>query len=112
MSPRPRRPKNRALPPNLYPNNGGKSYQYRHPVTGKFHGMGSNKAQAIAAAKELNAHLMPENDLVAKVLGNVKTPWIVVPAQSQRSERCQLGIAISAKQGSIRPAVTCWNAHP
>src|SRR5690554_203171 len=71
MSPRPRRPKNKALPPNLYPNNGGRSYQYRHPVTGKFHGMGSNKVQAIAAAKELNAMLMPENDLVAAVLGNI-----------------------------------------
>mgnify|MGYP003700332197 FL=1 len=71
MSPRPRRPKNKALPQNLYTNNGGRSYQYRHPVTGKFHGMGSNKTQAIAAAKELNAHLIPENDLVSKVLGNI-----------------------------------------
>ncbi|MFC7296050.1 phage integrase Arm DNA-binding domain-containing protein [Marinobacter aromaticivorans] len=71
MSPRPRRPKNRALPPNLYSSNGGKSYQYRHPVTGKFHGMGVSRAAAIAAAKELNAMLMPDNDLVGKVLGRV-----------------------------------------
>lgn len=33
--------------------------------------MGSNKSLAIEAAKELNALLMPESDLVAKVLGQV-----------------------------------------
>ena len=71
MSPRPRRPKNKALPPNLYPTNGGRSYLYRNPVTAKWTGMGANRGQAVAAAKELNALLMPENDLVAKVLGNV-----------------------------------------
>lgn len=71
MSPRPRRPKNRALPPNLYPTNRGRSFMYRHPVTGRWHGMGSIKAQAIEAAKELNALLMAENDLVGKVLGQV-----------------------------------------
>lgn len=71
MSPRPRRPKNKALPPNLYPTNGGKSYIYRHPVEGSWHGMGANRGQAVAAAKELNAMLLPENDLVNRVLGNV-----------------------------------------
>ncbi len=71
MSPRPRKRANKPLPDNLYPANGGKSYQYRHPVTGKYHGMGVSRAQAIAAAKELNAMLVPDNDLVAKVLGNV-----------------------------------------
>ena len=71
MSPRPRRPKNRALPQNLYPTNGGRSFMYQHPVTGRRHGMGSNKAEAIEAAKELNALLMKDNDLVAKVLGQV-----------------------------------------
>lgn len=71
MSPRPRRPKNRALPQNLYPTNKGRSYMYRHPETGRWHGMGPNKAQAIEATKELNALLMAENDLVGKVLGQV-----------------------------------------
>lgn len=71
MSPRPRKRANKPLPDNLYPANGGKSYQYRHPVTGKFHGLGVSRAQAIAAAKELNAMLMPDNDLVAKVLGHI-----------------------------------------
>lgn len=70
MSPRPRKKKNAALPPNLYPANGGKSYRYRHPGTGKYHGMGSDKANAIAAAKELNSLLMVANDLVTNVLGS------------------------------------------
>lgn len=69
MSPRPRKRANKPLPDNLYPANRGKSYQYRHPITGKFHGMGASRAAAIAAAKELNAMLMPDNDLVGKVLG-------------------------------------------
>lgn len=71
MSPRPRRRKNTGLPINLYQNNGGKSYRYRHPVTGKFHGMGGDKAAAIAAAKQLNALLMAPSDLVSNVLGSV-----------------------------------------
>jgi integrase len=71
MSPRPRKPKYRALPTNLYATNGGKSFMYRHPVSGKRHGMGGSKTLAIAAAKELNALLVPESDLVAKVLGRV-----------------------------------------
>ena len=44
---------------------------YQHPITGRRHGMGSNKLEAIEAAKELNALLMRDNDLVAKVLGQV-----------------------------------------
>src|SRR5680860_37998 len=71
MSPRPRKRANKPLPTNLYPANGGKSYQYRHPITGKFHGLGVSRQQAIADAKELNALLMPDSDMVAKVLGNI-----------------------------------------
>jgi len=71
MSPRPRKIANKPLPANLYPANGGKSYQYRHPVTGKFHGLGVSRVQAIADAKELNALLIPDSDFVAKILGHV-----------------------------------------
>ncbi len=71
MSPRPRKRRNNALPPNLYENNGGKGYRYRHPVTKKFHGMGASKAEAIKAAKELNSLLMRGADLVGSVLGEV-----------------------------------------
>ena len=68
MSPRPRKRNNSALPPNLY-RRGRTHFRYRHPQTGKFHGMGSDKAKAIAAAKELNSLLVPENNLVVGVVG-------------------------------------------
>lgn len=72
MTPRPRKPKNKTLPPNLY--EGTKSgsstyYRYKHPQTGRFHGLGAEKAAAIAAAKELNALLVRPSDLVSKILG-------------------------------------------
>lgn len=53
-----RRPGNRDLVPNLYPNpstSGVVYYRYRDPRTGLFHGMGSDKAAAIKDAKALNA---------------------------------------------------------
>lgn len=67
MAPRPRKPGNRDLPPNLYTTRVG--YEYRHPVTKKRHGMGSDRRRAIDAAKILNAKLMPGADLVARVVG-------------------------------------------
>lgn len=42
--------------------------KYRHPVTRKEHSMGKDKAKAFAAAKKLNALLMPDSDLVSRVL--------------------------------------------
>jgi len=71
MTPRPRNRRNNALPVNLYSVNGGKSFRYKHPVTGKFHGMGADKGKAIAAAKQLNSLLIIDNDLTGKVLGYV-----------------------------------------
>jgi integrase len=71
MTPRPRKRNNATLPPNLYANNGGKTFRYRHPVTGKYHGMGANKAEAIKAAKELNSLLVAGSPLVQGVIGNV-----------------------------------------
>jgi integrase len=41
------------------------------PVTGKFHGMGADKAKAISAARKLNDLLMPSSDLVSNVIGEV-----------------------------------------
>lgn len=65
---RTRQAKNRGLPPNLYPNRGG--FKYRHPATRKETFMGYDRAQAIAAAKKLNAILIPApGTLVGKVLG-------------------------------------------
>lgn len=63
---RPRSKANKALPPNLYRN--GKYFQYKHPQTGKFHGMGSDRAAAIQAANHLNAELILPISLVERVL--------------------------------------------
>jgi integrase len=58
-------------PDNLYPNRDG--YKYRHPVTRKETWMGRDRATAFAAARKLNAILIPANDLVARVAGGRKT---------------------------------------
>ena len=61
MPPR-RQPGSRDLPDNLYASTDARSgaayYRYRHPGTGKFHGMGSDKAAAIQDAKALNAAIL------------------------------------------------------
>src|SRR5690606_29001611 len=67
MTPRPRSKKNRDLPDNLYVN--AKGYYYRHPRTKVNHGMGSDRARAIAAAKILNQRLVGVTDLVSKIIG-------------------------------------------
>lgn len=71
MTPRPRKKSNAALPPNLYQSkvNGAVYFTYKHPITNKRHGMGRDKAKAIAAAKQLNSILITNNDLVSKVKG-------------------------------------------
>lgn len=73
MAPRPRSPKNKGLPPNLYANNGGESFKYRRPDSGAWHGMGTDRHRAIQAAKQLNSLLMAGSDLVAGVIGATQT---------------------------------------
>lgn len=68
---RPRSQKNKDLPPGLYRN--GKAYRYLHPNDGTWHGMGTDKVAAIAAAKELNIMLSEPSDLVKGVMGKRKT---------------------------------------
>lgn len=58
------------MPPNLY-RSGKNTWRYRHPITGKFHGMGADKAKAITAARKLNDLLISSNDLVSTVIGEV-----------------------------------------
>lgn len=72
MAPRKRLKKNKDLAGNLYGNtkNGVTYYQYKHPVTGEYHSMGTNKLEANAAARQLNSILIPERNLVAQVMGN------------------------------------------
>ncbi|WP_312320978.1 tyrosine-type recombinase/integrase [Stenotrophomonas sp.] len=71
MTPRKRSPGRQGWPDNLYPNRDG--YKYRHPVTRRETFMGRDKAKAFAAAKKLNAMLMPGNDLVGRVVGARET---------------------------------------
>lgn len=66
---RPRKKGNLDFPLNLYRGDNG-SYRYRHPVTGKFHSMGTDKLKAFRAAQKLNGLLIPTPDLVAKVLND------------------------------------------
>src|SRR3546814_15300355 len=68
---RPRAKARAGWPDNLYPNRAG--YKYRHPVTRKETWMGRDKAKAFAAAKRLNALLVPSGDLVSRVAGGGKT---------------------------------------
>lgn len=71
MAPRKRLKKNKDLVANLYASvkNGVTYYQYRHPGTGQYHAMGTNKPEAQAAARQLNSILVKEADLVGEVLG-------------------------------------------
>lgn len=67
---RPRTKKNKDLPANLY-RSGVNTWRYRHPITGKYHGMGDDKSKAIIAARKLNDILTPATDLVSIVMGEV-----------------------------------------
>jgi len=70
MSPRPRNPKSRGLPPNLYEDRRRGSYRYRRPDDGTWHPMGADKTEAIRAAKQLNAILTAHSDLITRVMGD------------------------------------------
>lgn len=70
MMARPRKKGNRDIPSNLYRGDGN-AWRYRHPKTGKFHSMGTDKNKAIAAARKLNDLLIQDTDLVSKVNGSV-----------------------------------------
>lgn len=71
MAPRKRSRRNTGLPDYLYPGtvNGVTYYRYMRPDTKTWHGMGSNKAEAVATARQLNAVLLKSSDLAGKVLG-------------------------------------------
>lgn len=58
--------KNLDLEKNLYKS--GAYFRYKHPKTGKFHGMGTDKARANAAARKLNSILEGQSDLALRVL--------------------------------------------
>lgn len=68
---RPRKSGNKDLPMNLYKDDN--SWRYRHPITGKFHAMGTDRNKAFQAAKKLNEILINDQDLVSMVLGTNTT---------------------------------------
>jgi integrase len=60
---------NSDLPDNLYRYGRNNAYfRYRHPETGDYHPMGTDKVRAVAAAKKLNHILVKPCDLVKDVL--------------------------------------------
>lgn len=76
-----RRPGNRDLPPNLYASTDTRSgriyYRYRDARNGKYHGMGYDKATAIADAKALNAAIAAQ--LAGSRLESIAHPVISGP---------------------------------
>jgi len=72
MAARPRAPKNRALPVNLYPN--GKYWVYRNPITGKRTSINRPLAEAVKLARAANAKLAPlmadDGALLALITGD------------------------------------------
>lgn len=62
MTPRPRKKGNLDLPLNLYAQTkrGVTYYQYKDPRNGKYHGLGTDKKQAIIDANQLNSALYAE----------------------------------------------------
>ncbi|MDX1538866.1 tyrosine-type recombinase/integrase [Arsukibacterium sp.] len=73
MNARKRKERNRNLERNLYAQGG--YYKYKHPQTGKFHGMGSDMKAANVAARKLNAMLMDGSDLVHRVIAEGATQF-------------------------------------
>lgn len=68
---RPRSRSRAGWPDNLYPSKGG--FKYRRPDTKRDSWMGMDQAKAFAAARKLNALLMPGGDLVAKVVKSLES---------------------------------------
>lgn len=67
MTPKRRSHKNRDLPDNLYPT--GHGFEYKHPISGKRYGVGSDRAKAIQRAKQLNAALSQQDRIVDAIMG-------------------------------------------
>lgn len=72
MVPRNRKKENRDLKGlNLFPDpkkNGVIYYRWKHPETGKFHAMGTDRMKAKAAARMLMDRFAPQHDLVRRVI--------------------------------------------
>jgi len=88
MSPK-RQRKNRDLPPNLYytTNPRGPYYYYRNPQTGKRTSLGYDKAAAIDAANQVNAHLAVGAAMMRKIMtGQAEQVTVTEYLQRYRDE--------------------------
>lgn len=84
MSPRPRNKSNKGLPQNLYFDARRGTYRYRRPTDGKWFQFGSDRQQAIDAAKQLNLEFMAGADLVARVQGRQQDLFVAFLDQFER----------------------------
>lgn len=74
MAPRRRSDRKRDYPDNLYESGG--FFRWRHPVTKRDYGLGSDKAKAFKEAKRANLHLtmeQPAPSLVDRISGKAET---------------------------------------
>lgn len=83
MAPRPRKKGNKDLPVNLYPKRvkGVTYYQWRDPRDKKYHGMGTEKTEAIASANRLNTSVYKAKrsikiSRIAKKRGVIMRDWL------------------------------------
>ncbi|WP_312911038.1 phage integrase Arm DNA-binding domain-containing protein [Stutzerimonas nitrititolerans] len=116
MAPRPRKTGSKDLPPNLYrktdSRNGVTYYSYRDPASGKWYGLGSDKAQAVREAVAANhsiAEMRPAlTERIAAAPARRLSEWIDeyrklyaerdVSAQSKETVRMRLN-RLSAELG-------------
>jgi len=74
MAPRKRSERKRGFPDNLYESGG--FYRWRHPITRKEYGLGSDQTKAFKEAKRANLHLameQPAPSLVDRISGKAET---------------------------------------
>lgn len=75
MSPRPRKSGRKGWPANLYTDRkaGKNYYRYRHPKTGKKHGLGTDLKKAIDATRILNARLVEDTESAQSLASAILT---------------------------------------
>lgn len=98
MTPRAR--VHKGLEPNLYPttSRGKTYYRYKHPLTGNFHGMGSNKAEANKAARILNGRLLREDtSIIDRVMGVAGVSMAHLVARFRAERMPEMGLKASSQ---------------
>lgn len=93
MAARPR--KNNVSVPNLYPLYSRKVnkvyWRYKHPITGKFHALGTNEAEAIAIATEANTRLAEQRTRQILAISEITTSTWLDRYQAIQNDRLKSG---------------------